>query len=148
MNWLQGAGAEGPGPGYYDVPTSFDRTLGDSDRPSLNAVAEKKRQMSVFESRTVREFPLTRLEMDAKAGPGPTDYVLPELFKPATKPPSQQCFDSRVDRFTDVSISPSTFLYCCLPTTDPTVASLYISYRTPSPNSFSLIFSSNPLPPE
>ena len=99
-DWIQ-TNTLTPGPGYYETPSTFDFTL--NHELALQNIAAQKRQMAIFESKTYREFPLSKREMMLREVPGPADYVLPELFKPVAVPPSKQCFDSKVERFKDVS---------------------------------------------
>lgn len=92
---------DAPGPGYYNTLSSFDLAAsGPMDQDFLlHLNAAKRRQLSVFESKTARDS--LQQEVSRKAGPGPGHYTLPGAIKVTSKPSSLQFFASCEPRFKD-----------------------------------------------
>lgn len=108
--------SDAPGPGYYNTHSSFDLTGGHSPMESdflIHLNAAKKRQLSVFESKTARSSLEKEIER-RKALPGPGEYSLPSTIKVESKPSSLQFFASSGPRFKEVRdstmLSPSIAL--------------------------------------
>lgn len=92
-----------PGPGYYSSLSAFD--LAGSDSPMdtdflVHLNAAKKRQLSVFESKTSRSSFQQEIERK-RSQPGPGDYVIPSTIVVKQKPPAVQCFATSGERFKD-----------------------------------------------
>eukprot|EP01035_Chromulina_nebulosa_P022207 gene22207-28756_t len=96
-----------PGPGQYNTLSSFD-LIDSNNQHSINKVNNdvnfiyqlnkaKKKQMSVFESKTIRDPLKSTSDL-----PGPGSYVLPSAIEiQRALPPDQQTFSSYGPRFRD-----------------------------------------------
>lgn len=94
-----------PGPGYYNVPSSFE----DFNKPANSSEnyyikmndSMKRHPLSSFESRTKREF--LPNEAQVASLPGPGQYILPksdtQKIVENTKPSHLQCFSTSDVRF-------------------------------------------------
>jgi hypothetical protein len=97
--------AIGPGPGYYNLQTTFSKY--DNDNPGndsdfvLRIAASRKRQTASFESKTNRDGIFAELKY--KTGPSPTTYSIPAtITAPKPKATNLQFFTSSEERFKDM----------------------------------------------
>jgi hypothetical protein len=104
MDRIEAKATQTPGPGYYNTPSSFENFstghgMYDSDF-LIHMAQAKKRQMSSFESKTVRYGIMQEIER-RKNDPGPCQYTIPSTIKADknVKPPNLQFFSSSEARF-------------------------------------------------
>lgn len=102
---MRARATEAPGPGYYNAVSEFDKIAGitnnyDDTNFIMHLTATRKRQSSVFESKTGRDSFLEGVKKREK-DPGPGDYNLPTSIHVEAKPVNQQFFTSSDIRFKD-----------------------------------------------
>jgi len=96
--------AVAPGPGYYNLQSSFDNNDEGTYYNDTNFImqlnAARKRQSAIFESKTTRDSFMSDVIKKLEE-PGPGQYNIPPVIQPKTVPAERQNFSFTGERFKD-----------------------------------------------